>query len=356
MCETIPRQLCSAYWLMMLGAAVTVQTGYSAEPGERSGEVQRVLVLIPTSTVSVFCFESPFTLRRWDDLTRASVSESALCFTTMLAQRETRLSLGKKGGRCAVSAVRCVRYPKPSPTRPVVDGPFQSQRCEFFLLAEKLQSDWLDLLARRLHARTVDIAGHRVVDVRIPDEMFLVARLTDDMICVSNHKGFLTEVLNLSGSVDSQRSASLRNNETFRRAMACLSPCGKFWGVRLFDSQDDAKDPTSIHNGKSFTGFCDPKAVFVGLELPALESVDVQLFYASEDSSAAMKGFPERLARGVNVDSVRRLLTVPAAGGIPEYLVSSMRLDLSKVVVPGMDEPSVLFLEICGIFGQGLML
>jgi hypothetical protein len=347
---------CCCFVLAMLMPLAIMQSVCGVEPVSRSKEVERLLAVVPKSTVSVFCIESPFKLRRWDDLTRASVFESAICFTTMVAQEQAPLSLKGIGVRCAVSAVKNIRNPKPSPTRPVIDGPFQSQRCELFLLSERLQPNWGELVAKDFNAKNVDIAGYRVLDIPSVGGTLLVAQIADDTICVSNHVGFLTDVLQLAKSVDKQKTASIESNPAFKTALSCISVPAKFWGIRLFDLEDDVNDPTSVHNAGSYAGFHDSKAVFLALELSKVDSVDVHFYYASEDSVAAMKGFSENLAQAIKVGHIRKLVTVPPVGGTPEYVVSSMTLDLTKVIVLGMDEPGVLFLGVCVLFGQGLML
>ena len=115
-------------WFMTAIATVMIQQAHGIETQTaRSAEVLALLQFVPKSTVSVFCVDLPFKLKCWDDLTQASVFESATCFTTMLAQHDTQLGLSERKVCCAVSAIRSIRDPKRSPTKPVLDGPFQGR-------------------------------------------------------------------------------------------------------------------------------------------------------------------------------------------------------------------------------------
>lgn len=333
--------------------AASARAGDSAVP---LGQGQKCLRLIPQSAASVFCVTSTIRLRSWKDLSGATAFETALCFTTMLVQQDTQLRLGEIRIRCAVSAVRNIRYPKQDASRPVVDGPFQSERCEVFLILNKLPPDWVTLVAETYNLKTIEVAGRWVLEIPLANERLLVTRLADDVICVANHAGFLSELLQLAKADGKQSPASIEANPAFHAAMSCISPTATFWGIRLFRPADGPNDPTSLRNRRSMCSVCDPQAVFVACELADSESSDLQYYYASGDSAAAMKRYPEYLQRAADVRRARVPLVVPPSRGVVGYIVNSMKIDLTKVIIEGMDEPAVLFLAICSEFGQGMML
>ena len=350
-------------WLAILMLSTMARTTCGVESIALSAESQKLLAFVPESTVSVFCVDSPFRLWRWDDLNEATAFETATCFTTMLAQYDTLLSCGAHRVRCAVSAIRHIRDPKRDTTRPVVDGPFQSQRCELFLLPQRMPTDlvdrvvdWADKAANTSNVRKIEIVGHKVLEISLAGKKFLVAQLAEDVVCVANDAGFLSEVLQLAAEKSQQKTVCINENPIFKLALSHISPSAKFWGIRLFSQWDDVKDPTSVRHSPSYIGFHDPQAVFVALELSKTESTDVQFYYASVDSIAATERFPEDMKRGVKVTRINSPITVRSNGRNSDYVICSMMLDLNKVIVAGMDEPGVLFLGITAIFGQGMLL
>ena len=343
-------------WITIAIVATMAQSVYGVTPESHSAEMRELLELVPQNTVSVFCIDTPFTLMQWDDLTKASVFESAICFTTMLVQHEPDLGLNERKVCCAVSAIRDIREPKQNSTTPILNGSFQSQRCELLLVPKKLPSDWFIVVAKRFNAKVLKIAGHSVMEVPVANEKLLVVRLTDNTICVANHSGFLTEVLRLANANGRQRVASIGRNPVFQIAMSCITPQAKFWGIRLFIPDTDAKDPTSIRNTESFVGFHDPKAIFVTLELARIESLDVQFHYASEDTVGAAKLLPEYLEKAVRVTRGDGRPISPSDYAGAKFVVTSMVADLTRWKIAGMEEPSVLFLGFCTMFGQGMLL
>jgi hypothetical protein len=161
----------------------------------------------------------------------------------------------------------------------------------------------------------------------------------------------------LARSKGQERPAAIEKNPAFQAALSCISPSAMFWGIRLFGQGDDTKDPTSLHNARGLLGgFHDPQAVFAALQLSKVESLDVQFHYASGDPVAATKRFPEELGGGIKLTQMDNRSAVLSNDRHSKDVIASMTLDLTKVIVAGMDEPSVLFLAVCTVFGQGILL
>jgi hypothetical protein len=359
------------FWRLIMILLFMVPTAAKGgEPLVISAESQRLLNYIPGSTESVFCIGTPFRIWRWDDLNDATAFETATCFTTMLAQQDSKLRFGTHRVRCAVSAVRHIRLPKSDPSRHVVDGPFQSQRCEFLLLPRKVPKDILsdfvetwnksESLEKKSPATPAyklhDLAGHQVWEVSESENKFFVTQLEDDILCVSNDLAYLSEVLQLSDPNRSQKADDILSNPFFQTALSKISSSAKFWGVRLFSQKGDSGDPTSVLNDPSIVGFHDPQAVFAVLELQLIDSSNIRFSYASRDAAAATQRFPKNLKEGVKIVKVDAPTTISSPDHRLDYTMGSMLLDLNETVVAGMDQPGVLFLAISCYFGQGMML
>ena len=340
----------------------SLKAAYGAESVGPSAASRKLLRFVPETTVSIFCIDSPFRLWRWDDITEATAFETASCFTTMLAQHDAVLSFWARRVNCAVSAVRHIRPPKRDRTRPVVDGPFQSQRCELFLLPQKMLPDLVDRAANwenrtggNPDVRRTEIVGQKILEVSLAGDKFFVAQLAEDVICVANDAGFLAEVLLLATAKSRPAVLPIERNPIFKSGLSYISPAAKFWGIRRFDG-NDPDDPTCIRRAPSFIGIHDPAAVFAALELFDTESTDARFLYASSDSISATKRFPEDLKRGVRVSSICSPIPVRSNRTNPDYVICPMTLDLKSVIVAGMDQPGVLFLAITAVFGQGMVL
>jgi len=301
----------SCFWLTFIASLVSTGTTHGGEAVPRSARIRELLKLIPSSTVSVFAVEIPFNLRRWDDLSQASVFESASCFTTMLVQRASLECLRGREVRCAIGAVRKIRNPKPVGTKSVINGPFQSQRCELFLMSAKLPTDWLDVIAKEAGAKIGDLIGHKVIRVPLSGEEILIVQLGDDMICIADQSGFLSEVLQLADVKAEQGAGSLTKRTAFHVAMSGISPSSAFWGIRLFGGQEDLDDPTSLRNRDSYSGVHDPQAEFITFQLPDVKSLNLQVQYASKDPGAGTRFVKSLLEKSVQVRTNATVLVNP---------------------------------------------
>jgi hypothetical protein len=354
------QNVCQRYIALVVTIVASVASvAGAAEPLHYPADVQEVLQFVPASTECVFCVNAPIKLRRWDDLHQLFPFQTAVCFTTMLAQRGEVLFAPEDKYSCVISAIRNIKYPKRDPARPVVDGPFQSQRCEFYLVPQKLPASWIDLLAKASQRKLAEVAGQKVLEITLPDETLLVGQVSDRVFCIANDSGFLKEALQLTNSRSMQKHNGIDVYPLFRQAASCISLSADFWGIRLFNTrgaQHATRDPTTIHNEQNVTGVFDRKAIFVTIELTKKSSMDTTLCYASEDADKAFDRFVRSMAHGMNTTNVRRVSSIPANGSYAEYVVDAVTIDLTKVVEPAMDEPSILFLAICTLFGQGMLL
>lgn len=223
------------------------------------------------------------------------------------------------------------------------------------MIPEELPPNAIDSIAERDGVKSLEIAGRKVLKLSFGEEQFLVAQLSPNTICIANHPGFLSEVIQLANAQGKQQRPSIEENPAFQTALSLVSPSAKFWGVRMFCG-DDAQDPTSLRNAHNVWGMHDPRAIYVAMELSNVESSSVQFYYASEDSVAATKQFPERIELSVEIARSHEPTTIHPENGKPDYVVNAMKADLSKWKIAAMDEPSILFLALCTVFGQGMLL
>ena len=361
--------------LLRMTGVVLILTpwAHAADRSFPSPEAKELLQFIPDSTVSVFCVDTTIKVRRWvDDLTQLTAFQTAACFTTMLAQTHTdvaptRVSVLSGKFRCVVSATRNIQGPKSSPGSPVANGPFRSERCELFMVPWKVERQCFEEHGKEQHVRTVRMASCNVLEIPVGDEKLWMVQLTDRIICVSNHQGYLLEVLQLAHPEGQPRPKGMDVNATFRVAMSCITPDAAFWGIRRFGHLNEEKDPTSLRktvtpdlaslrDAHGIASSEDLHAVFVACDLAKPESSGIQFHYGSEDPIAATNRYPAYLGQCAKVTSGRTAWVASPSNPMQKWAIHSMKVDLTQVVLEGMDEPSVVFPAICTVFGQGMQL
>jgi hypothetical protein len=308
---------------------------------------------VPQNTESLFCVNAPFAITQRDDLTTADTIETASYLTTVLSARlKTVAGFEMPQARCAISAAREIELPKPDPRTQICSGLFQSKRCELILTADALPEAW-PTPAKETGATSSEIAGYQVIEVVEGNEKILVVKLALDVVCVSNDKLFLAEVLALAGG---KKTASIESATAFSAAAALISKSAPFWSVRLFPEKPRGDDPTSIQNPGSVIGFHDPKAVFIAVELPQADSTTLQIHYASQAGSDATDQFASMLGKMVQKSRMQEKPGKPNRE--PPYVINSLTCDLSLSDLNQLDyDPMVVFsCVIAHLLGQGLML
>lgn len=332
--------------LVIVCGAFAPAVGQAAEPKGSPSDEQRLLGLVPKSMESVFCVRSPSNLQQWEDLTEASITEIATCFSTLLsAHRSDLIGLTGRRLRCVICTVRDVRRPQSGSQL----GPdaFDSKRCELLLLAENLPADWLDKVARAPGCESRKAGKLRFVEIALRGESSFVAQLDDNLVCIANDAPLLTEVLQSAELKAAERSCSIESDPEFRLARSYISKSPPFWGVRLFGRVVRAKDPTSVRNAKTIVEMHDQQAVFVTVEFPATDANSLPMCYASEDPAA-----PAQFVKAYRVKKTDEPSVVTFDGGARRCTIASTLFNLDD----GGDDPGALFIGLCATFGQGFAL
>jgi len=301
----------------------------------------------------VFCVNAPFAITQRDDLTTANIFETASYLATVLSARlKTVAGFEMPQARCAISAAREIELPKADPRTHICNGLFQSKRCELIVTADALPVGW-PTPAKETGTTGSEIAGYQVIELAAGDEKLLVVKLAPDLVCVTNDKLFLAEVLALANG---KRTASIESATAFSAAAALISKSAPFWSVRLFPEQPRDDDPTSIQNPESVIGFHDPKAAFIAVELPQADSTTLQIHYASQAGSDAIDQFASMLGKIVRKSRMHEKPGTPNRE--PPYVINSLTCDLSLSDLNKFDyDPMVVFSCVIAVFlGQGLML
>ena len=317
-----------------------------AEDTNRIG-MDRLLRLVPEGTESLIYVNEAFSVTYREDLTRIGVFETACYFATTLSSRlADRNGFKVPALRCSLSAIRDIRAPKPDPATNVSSGLFRARRCEILCAEHKLPPGWLEQNKDQADGVS-DMDGRLLLSFTNGNESVLVVQLEPDLLCVSNDKQLLADVMR---PANGQRHQSVEHVQSLSTAIRLLSTSPSVWAVRLFSNPPSPEDPTSILSEKSVVDFSDPNAALIAIELRKRDSSEIYIEYGSRGGRDAINQFERMLGKIVRESHVGTL-TSPAGGRNTE-LVLSLRCDLSLAE----GGPTLAFIGVATILGYGVLL